>query len=87
MLLQWEEIDAGATVPDVQYRATGDTHDYRIFYDPDRKWFTYPDDFTGEWWIVIIREFGEDGIARITAGSTMRRTLAEVQKAAQDWEG
>lgn len=81
-MLQWEELDAGATWPDVCYRAVGKS-EYRISHDPEGEHIKFPEP-QGKW-ILVVREMGNNDAETLTHYSP-HRTDTAAKLAAQRWE-
>ena len=62
-------------------------HEYRIFLDPvGEHIFPEPDAKKVEWWALVVREDMENGVWRHVVHRA-KRTLAEVKRDAEQWEG
>ena len=86
-MLEWDEVDPYATWPEERYRAVSGKHEYRIFLDPvGEHIFPEPDAKKVEWWALVVREDMENGVWRHVVHRA-KRTLAEVKRNAEQWEG
>ena len=86
-MLEWDEVDPYATWPEERYRAVSGKHEYRIFLDPEGEHiFPEPDAKKVEWWALVVREDMENGVWRHVVHRA-KRTLAEVKRDAEQWEG